>query len=129
MTAATRTTIAPAHLNSGVEFESFWWGVEGSGEVSVSTFNELTGGKSVVVPNGVDPVRLLGLTESIADLANAYDLFSREIVLLHPTRLLKRKNVELGLRVTPYAVISRGLAPVNALIAFSLPRGDAKLEN
>jgi orotate phosphoribosyltransferase len=36
---------------------------------------------------------------------------------------------ELGLRVTPYAVISRGLAPINALIAFSLPRGDAKLEN
>jgi orotate phosphoribosyltransferase len=40
-----------------------------------------------------------------------------------------RRLEELGLRVTPYAVISRGLAPVNALIAFSLPRGDAKTEN
>jgi glycosyltransferase involved in cell wall biosynthesis len=69
-------------------------------ELRQRQFNELTGAKSVVIPNGVDPVRLLGLTESIADLANAYDLFSREIVLLHPTRLLKRKNVELGLRVT-----------------------------
>ncbi len=30
---------------------------------------------------------------------------------------------ELGLHVTPCAVISRGLAPVRALIQFSLPRG------
>jgi orotate phosphoribosyltransferase len=36
---------------------------------------------------------------------------------------------ELGLRVTPYAVISRGLAPVHALIAFSLPRNAPKTEN
>ncbi len=36
---------------------------------------------------------------------------------------------ELGLEVTPYAVISRGLAPVRALIQFSLPRGEPKTEN
>jgi len=36
---------------------------------------------------------------------------------------------ELDLRVTPYAVISRGLAPVRALIQFSLPRDNPKLEN
>jgi orotate phosphoribosyltransferase len=36
---------------------------------------------------------------------------------------------ELGLEVTPYAVVSRGLAPVRALIAFSLPRSDPKTEN
>jgi orotate phosphoribosyltransferase len=36
---------------------------------------------------------------------------------------------ELGLKVTPYAVISRGLAPVRALIQFSLPRGQPKTEN
>src|ERR1700735_734567 len=35
----------------------------------------------------------------------------------------------LGLQVTPYAVISRGLAPVRSLIQFSLPRGDPKTEN
>jgi orotate phosphoribosyltransferase len=40
-----------------------------------------------------------------------------------------RRLEELGLRVTTYAVISRGLAPVNALIAFSLPSSDAKTEN
>ena len=36
---------------------------------------------------------------------------------------------ELGLTVTPYAVVSRGLAPVRALIQFSLPRDDPKTEN
>jgi orotate phosphoribosyltransferase len=36
---------------------------------------------------------------------------------------------ELGLEVTPYAVVSRGLAPVRALIAFSLPRSEPKLDN
>jgi orotate phosphoribosyltransferase len=36
---------------------------------------------------------------------------------------------ELGLHVTPCAVISRGLAPVRALIQFSLPRGRTKLDN
>jgi orotate phosphoribosyltransferase len=36
---------------------------------------------------------------------------------------------ELGLKVTPYAVISRGLAPVRALIQFSLPRSEPRTEN
>jgi orotate phosphoribosyltransferase len=36
---------------------------------------------------------------------------------------------ELGLKVTPYAVVSRGLAPVRALIAFSLPSDDPKTDN
>jgi glycosyltransferase involved in cell wall biosynthesis len=69
-------------------------------ELRKKQFIELTGGKCTVIPNGVEPTRLLGLTESITELAQAYDLLGREIVLLHPTRLLKRKNVELGLRVT-----------------------------
>jgi orotate phosphoribosyltransferase len=36
---------------------------------------------------------------------------------------------ELGLQVTPYAVISRGLAPVRAMIQFSLPSDDPKIDN
>jgi orotate phosphoribosyltransferase len=39
------------------------------------------------------------------------------------------KLEELNLKVTPYAVVARGLAPVNSLIQFSLPRGKAKTEN
>lgn len=41
----------------------------------------------------------------------------------------KRRLEELGLAVTIYAVITRGLAPVNSLLQFSLPRGHAKTEN
>jgi orotate phosphoribosyltransferase len=36
---------------------------------------------------------------------------------------------ELNLKVTVYAVINRGLAPVKSLVQFSLPRGDAKTDN
>lgn len=41
----------------------------------------------------------------------------------------KARLEELGLRVTVYAVVSRGLAPVNSLVQFALPRGEAKTEN
>ncbi len=41
----------------------------------------------------------------------------------------KARLEELGLGVTPCAVVSRGLAPVRALIQFSLPRGHAKTDN
>ncbi len=36
---------------------------------------------------------------------------------------------ELNLKVTLYAIVSRGLAPINSLIQFSLPRGEAKTDN
>ncbi len=41
----------------------------------------------------------------------------------------KRRLIELGLDVTVYAVIARELAPVNALLQFSLPRGQTKTDN
>lgn len=41
----------------------------------------------------------------------------------------KARLEELNLKVTPYAVIARGLAPVSSLIQFSLPRSGPKTEN
>ena len=41
----------------------------------------------------------------------------------------KARLEELGLTVTVYAVVNRGLAPIKSLIQFSLPRGDARIEN
>ncbi len=41
----------------------------------------------------------------------------------------KARLEELGLTVTPCAVISRGLAPVRSLIAFPLPSGKPHTEN
>ncbi len=54
-----------------------------------------------------------------------------EDVVTSGTELLSaaKRLRELGLEVMPYAVVSRGLAPVRALIAFSLPRAEPKLEN
>ena len=40
-----------------------------------------------------------------------------------------RRLEDLGLHVTPCAVISRGLAPVRALMHFSLPSGNSSAEN
>ncbi|HEY8321774.1 MAG TPA: phosphoribosyltransferase family protein [Candidatus Baltobacteraceae bacterium] len=54
-----------------------------------------------------------------------------EDVVTNARSLLKAKDdlEALGLVVTTCAVVSRGLAPVRALIQFSLPRGNAPLEN
>lgn len=54
-----------------------------------------------------------------------------EDVITNARGLLKAKSdlESLGLKVTPCAVVSRGLAPVRALLQFSLPRSDAQLEN
>ncbi len=54
-----------------------------------------------------------------------------EDVVTNGRELLAAKSrlEELGLHVTPCAIVSRGLAPVRALIQFSLPRGDAPMEN
>jgi len=41
----------------------------------------------------------------------------------------KLRLEELNLKVTVYAVINRGLAPIKSLVQFSLPRGDAKTDN
>ena len=48
-----------------------------------------------VIPNGIDLASVLGLTPRIA----ALPLWDRALVLVHPTRLVRRKNIELGLRV------------------------------
>ena len=68
-------------------------------EFRARQFEALTGRHASVIPNGIDPAELLGLTPAVAKLAADYQLHQRELVLLHPTRLLKRKNVEFGLEV------------------------------
>lgn len=53
----------------------------------------------LVIPNGVDPAAILGLTERLRATADAWELWRRDWVLFHPTRLLRRKNLEMGVRV------------------------------
>lgn len=52
-----------------------------------------------IIPNGVDVANILALTERINSLVARLRLWSRDYVLLHPARVLRRKNIELGLRV------------------------------
>jgi glycosyltransferase involved in cell wall biosynthesis len=52
--------------------------------------------RCAVVPNGIDPVRVLGLPEKVAGFARRHGLLDGRIVLLHPARLVRRKNVELS---------------------------------
>ena len=68
-------------------------------ELRQRQFLDLTGAACPVIPNGVEPAQVLGLSAPVAALAERFGLFDREVVLLHPTRILRRKNIELGLRV------------------------------
>lgn len=52
-----------------------------------------------VIPNGIDPESVLGLTPPVSVFAAEHELLGRDLVLVHPTRLLRRKNVEFGLEV------------------------------
>ncbi|HYF37099.1 MAG TPA: glycosyltransferase family 4 protein [Prosthecobacter sp.] len=48
-----------------------------------------------VIPNGLELAEVLGLTERVSGLR----LWEHDLVLFHPTRLIRRKNIELGIRV------------------------------
>lgn len=56
-----------------------------------------------VIPNGLDVTSVLGLTPRIA----ALPLAQAELVLLHPARLVRRKNIELGMKITA-GLVARG---------------------
>lgn len=53
-----------------------------------------------VVPNGIDPSALLGLTPRMTDVVAEFGIWERELVLVHPARYLRRKNLELAVRLT-----------------------------
>jgi glycosyltransferase involved in cell wall biosynthesis len=56
-------------------------------------------GDCVVIPNGFGPAEVLQLTPPVVALVKAAGWPNRWPVLFHPTRLLRRKNVELGIAV------------------------------
>lgn len=62
-------------------------------------FAEATGAQAAVIPNGIDPARVLGLPENVAAFAREYGLLDGRMLLLHPARLVRRKNVELSVAI------------------------------
>lgn len=71
-----------------------------------------------VVPNGIDPDRFLRLSEEARQVAIRYHLFDRDVVLLLPVRITRRKNIEEGIRIVQ-ALSKRG---VDVFFLISAPR-------
>jgi glycosyltransferase involved in cell wall biosynthesis len=56
-----------------------------------------------VIPNGVDPAGILGLSAQIAAIAEKQGWWDADAVLLQPSRLQPRKNIETGIRLVSAA--------------------------
>ena len=52
-----------------------------------------------VIPPGIDPADFFRWTPLTRELVAKLKLLSADMILLHPARITKRKNIELGLRV------------------------------
>lgn len=52
-----------------------------------------------VIPNGVDPVVLLGLSDLGRHFADTFGLFDADLVILMPVRITRVKNIEFALQV------------------------------
>ncbi len=53
-----------------------------------------------VIPNGIDPIRFFLLAPDTVRLIQEQHLFEAEFLMVQPSRLHKRKNTELSIRVT-----------------------------
>jgi glycosyltransferase involved in cell wall biosynthesis len=56
-------------------------------------------GQMRVVPNGIDLKSFLGITDAIWKLAGDHALFEARPLMLFPSRILRRKNYELAIRI------------------------------
>lgn len=52
-----------------------------------------------VIPNGIDPIGFFRLGAATVRLIRENDLFSSELIMIQPSRLHPRKNIELSIRV------------------------------
>ncbi|HEY5753179.1 MAG TPA: glycosyltransferase family 4 protein [Chthoniobacterales bacterium] len=81
-------------------------------QARANAYKTLTGhGVSAVIPNGVDVLKSCGLSLDLQQRLEARDALDAFPVLLHPARILKRKNFGLGLRLTA-ALQDAGLNPL-----------------
>ena len=90
-------------------------------------FVEVTGepaDRCAVIPNGIDPARVLGLPANVAATVRRHDLLDGRMLLLHPTRLVRRKNVELSIAVAR-AFSERGTPATILVTAADDPHNEA----
>jgi mannosylglucosylglycerate synthase len=67
------------------------------------------GGEADVIPNGIDAAGFLRLSDETREIVERYALFDSDLVLLFPTRITRRKNIELGIRCVA-ALRDRGVS-------------------
>lgn len=53
-----------------------------------------------VVPDGIDVKSFLGIKNIIWDIASELGLFDQDLVMFFPSRILRRKNYELAIKIT-----------------------------
>jgi len=75
------------------------WEYVAVSELKAGEVEEHLGVACEVVPNGVDPESTLQLSARTARLAEAEGWWEADAVLLQPSRLLPRKNVEAGIHL------------------------------
>lgn len=65
-------------------------------------FADLYGGRKQlhVIPNGIDPIRFFRLDPGTIRFIQEQRLFEAEFLMVQPSRLHRRKNMELSIRVT-----------------------------
>jgi glycosyltransferase involved in cell wall biosynthesis len=65
-------------------------------------FIDLYGGRRRVymIPNGIDPIHFFQLDDGTVRLIQEQRLFEAELIMIQPSRLHRRKNMELSIRVT-----------------------------
>jgi len=80
-----------------------------------------------VIPNGFDPHEILQLTPAVSGLLRTAGWPRRWPVLFHPARLLRRKNVELGIAVTR-ELQAAGESPLYVVTGASDPHHAASRE-
>ena len=57
------------------------------------------GNRIQVVPNGIDPIRFFRLDPTTVRIIRENNLFSAEFIMVQPSRLHPRKNIELSIQV------------------------------
>jgi orotate phosphoribosyltransferase len=101
-------------------------GTELGGVIIATAVSQMTSLPMIVVRK--QPKQYGAFAEEYVEgpIVRGQHVFLLEDVVTSGRELLgaKARLEELNLRVTPYAVISRGLAPVSSLIQFALPRGE-----
>ena len=52
-----------------------------------------------VIPDGIDPSSFLGLNPLTLSIFKDFNLFNEDFVFFYPTRIVRRKNIELAIRI------------------------------